>query len=1105
MLKTAWEDIERLIKEEVQPFTQKLKEAAQDRPNEATFRERVSLLIEDFCRKVDIQFIPKEEYSLARGRADTVFNRLILEYKRPGYLRDSNEYGPNRKAIEQIKGYMEDIARKERHDVKRLAGVILDGNYFIFVRKFEKTWREEKPSSVNVHSVEKFLRQLVSLSSSVAMTSENLINDFGTEHLRTQRIIRALVKALNSSSIPLVQKLFEQWKTFFSEVIEYREAFRETKLKDLRKFARKVGIDLKRPEEAEPFFFAMHTYFALLVKLIAWLAVSRYTGVKLGFPDFGRLATLPSEELKREMFRLEQGGIFREYGIRNLLEGDFFSWYLHTWDKNIDEALRDLLSRLAEYDPTTLEVDPDETRDLLKKLYHYLMPREIRHNLGEYYTPDWLAQRLLNQIDSRFFTEDPEKSPYIKQNLLKLRFLDPACGSGTFLVLIIKRIKEAAKELFIPEEEVLRAILNNVVGIDLNPLAVIAARTNYLLALGELLQYWKGEYDIPVYLADSVVTPSERKFFTSGIYLLPTSVGEFEIPKEVVDRERIDKLSNLLEECVKGGISSEVFLERAKAVLALKDAEFERAKPVLKNLFEKLAEFEKQKLNGIWARIIKNGFAPMFIGKFDYVVGNPPWVNWESLPDGYRDRSKNIWLKYGLLAKKGKNKEQFELGKKKLDFSMLMTYTSLDYFLKLKGKLGFLITQSVFKVGAGETFRRFVLPDGTPMKVVHVDDMVELKPFEGASNRTSVVIFQKGSPTTYPIFYTYWKKIVKGKSINFESSLDEVMEITERKNFYAEPVNPKNLTSPWITGRSKVLKAVRKILGKSDYEAHEGVNTGGANAVYWVNIELKKPDGMVLVTNITEGAKRKVEEVSAVLEPDLLYPLLRGRDVKRWYAEPSAWIIVPHSSESGWKAISEKEMAISFPKTYAYFKQFKDLLLNRAAYQLLRKGHPFYIMKDISTYTFAPYKVVWRYIAENFTCAVTWPVFDSFLGLKEVIHDHRLIAISSNSKQEAHYICALLNSSPSCFLINSYKVETQTSTHVLEYVNIPKFNSQNEIHLKLSELSEIAHKLAREGKEKELKKVEEEIDFWAAKLWGLTDEELEDIKLSLQELIGDKN
>jgi hypothetical protein len=66
-----------------------------------------------------------------------------------------------------------------------------------------------------------------------------------------------------------------------------------------------------------------------------------------------------------------------------------------------------------------------------------------------------------------------------------------------------------------------------------------------------------------------------------------------------------------------------------------------------------------------------------------------------------------------------------------------------------------------------------------------------------------------------------------------------------------------------------------------------------ANAVYWVQKTYTHPNGDVVVQNITEGAKIEVEQVSMRVEPDLLYPLLRGRDVQRWHAQPSAWIIVP--------------------------------------------------------------------------------------------------------------------------------------------------------------------------------------------------------------------
>ena len=277
---------------------------------------------------------------------------------------------------------------------------------------------------------------------------------------------------------------------------------------------------------------------------------------------------------------------------------------------------------------------------------------------------------------------------------------------------------------------------------------------------------------------------------------------------------------------------------------------------------------------------------------FDYVAGNPPWVNWGSLPEDYRERTRPFWTRYGLTAE---SQDGPRLGSVKVDISALMTYVAMQEYLKTRGTLGFVITQSVFKAaGAGRGFRSFTFRDGTPIRVVYVDDMVELKPFEGAANRTAIMVLEKGNPMRYPVPYTVWKKTVRGKSLRADLSLHEIEELTARRRFYAEPVDPTDSTSSWLTGRRRAIAAARKVLGKSAYKAHSGVNSGGANAVYWLDIIAERPDGLLVVSNVTKGAKRKVEEVQTVLEPDLVYPFLRGRDLRRWTAKPGVYMLVPH-------------------------------------------------------------------------------------------------------------------------------------------------------------------------------------------------------------------
>lgn len=163
-------------------IVKKIKEAvpeAASTPNhpEAKLRERVAPIWDDYIRskRINLNFSPRDERQLANGRADTVFNRLILEYKKPGVIKENNE--KNRQLITQVKGYIEDLAKEERWKEERLLGVAFDGNYFLFVRKVGR-WIEEEPIAVSVESVERFLLTLEKLTTKAALVPDNLIRDF---------------------------------------------------------------------------------------------------------------------------------------------------------------------------------------------------------------------------------------------------------------------------------------------------------------------------------------------------------------------------------------------------------------------------------------------------------------------------------------------------------------------------------------------------------------------------------------------------------------------------------------------------------------------------------------------------------------------------------------------------------------------------------------------------------------------------------------------------------------------------------------------------------------------------------------------------------------
>jgi hypothetical protein len=515
---------------------------------------------------------------------------------------------------------------------------------------------------------------------------------------------------------------------------------------------------------------------------------------------------------------------------------------------------------------------------------------------------------------------------------------------------------------------------------------------------------------------------------------------------------------------------------------------------VLEALYRRFLTLQQEGRNGIWARLIKNAFAPVLVGHFDFVVGNPPWVNWDSLSAEYREATKRLWVDYGLFSLKG---HAARLGGGKKDLAMLFAYAAIGHYLKKGGKLGFVITQTVFKTkGAGEGFRRFRLgKKGDHLRILHVDDLSRLQPFEGASNRTSVMVCQRGQQNRYPVPYTYWKPLKRAR-IPLDHSLSEVSAETERFNFRARPVDEQNVTSQWITAREGAIRAISNVVGASQYQATAGATTCGADGVYLMEVLDVLSDGNLLVRNLNRAGKKQVEEVVQNVEPDLVYPVLRGKDAKKWRPLTSVFVLMVQDPKRR-VGLDEHWLKINLPQTYSYLHHFEPLLLERKSKVL--PIPPFYSIYGVGEQTFSPCKVVWGRVANEVNACVISSVATCFSDAPKLVLPFEAIIIPLDHEQEAHYVCAMINSSPARIIIRSYIV-LHPDTHVLQHVNIPRFDAGNHIHTRLVVLSQRAHQLAEAGDEPGLAAVEAQVDEAARELWGITDRELKEIQRSLQEL-----
>jgi hypothetical protein len=179
--------------------------------------------------------------------------------------------------------------------------------------------------------------------------------------------------------------------------------------------------------------------------------------------------------------KLLSGEAFASAGINGAVESDFFDWVVASSDG--DALVRRIMNHVRRFRLAEVE------SDVLKILYESLIDRDERHGLGEYYTPDWLAAKMVRHAVS---------AP------LQQRVLDPACGSGTFLFHAIRNFLAEAEDADMDSKIRAVEVCAHVAGIDIHPVAVIIARVTYLLALAPALASRSGALSIPVYLGDSM-------------------------------------------------------------------------------------------------------------------------------------------------------------------------------------------------------------------------------------------------------------------------------------------------------------------------------------------------------------------------------------------------------------------------------------------------------------------------------------------------------------------------------------------------------------------------------------------------------------------------
>jgi SAM-dependent methyltransferase len=217
--------------------------------------------------------------------------------------------------------------------------------------------------------------------------------------------------------------------------------------------------------------FLDHTYLNILTKIIVYL-------------KFANRLNRNATKVHDEIIEVISGRYFVTKGITNFLDEDFSLWLLSPEIEDKYSILFwGLCEELVNYDFSKID------EDIFRDIYEDVIERKERHKSGEYYTPEWLVQLILNDVLALW---EKKKSDVIP------KILDGACGSGTFLYRAIRYFTEKGVSL--------KDIVKNVAGIDINPIATIIAKANYLIAINDLIE-GSETITLPIYTKDSLKSP----------------------------------------------------------------------------------------------------------------------------------------------------------------------------------------------------------------------------------------------------------------------------------------------------------------------------------------------------------------------------------------------------------------------------------------------------------------------------------------------------------------------------------------------------------------------------------------------------------------------
>ena len=652
--------------------------------------------------------------------------------------------------------------------------------------------------------------------------------------------------------------------------------------------------------------------------------------------------------------------------------------------------------------------------DVLRNLYEQCIDRDDRKIYGEYYTPDWIAEQMAEEILDNDWIETAAKAALKSlegdsEALNGIGILDPACGSGTFLYHAARRISRAAALRTIQPENRALAVARLVHGIDIHPVAVEMAKATLLRALPPVSRK-RARQNFSMLLnitqGDSLLsadTETHQRLFEEVFEFVSPKKTVFKLPLTAV---RNSEFRNFLPKLVE--VAHDHAPMPAEVPKELRNS--------LKSFLDSLTEIIDNEGDSVWTWYILNTLGPFSLSerKVNRILANPPWVRVSNIQTKSRKREIETMAKGLKLWVGGKNATGF-------DIAALFIHRCRNLYLdEQTGKAAWITNNAAIKGGNWEGFRH---QHGKFLTKIIDYGKLRKQPFQGAKSCALI----QGEPVAVKRETEVWQLLMNpGEKISRYQKWDEICDAT-----YLE-----KLPEP-------IPKAESKYIGRFRQGA-----TILPHCLLVVEEVDKGKNGQVKIRTrrSTQKPWKNIEPQTGEIPQRWLLSCIFSNDLLPFVIRPeTTQAIIP---------LGKNELIEESPEKELYWSKADKLwgenkgVGGRTPETLLGRVNFNSALKEQLPFTRGKHDF----------CRIVYNKAGQYLraarcNKSRIVVEHSCYWCRASSEQEAQYLVSLLNAQ--CLQVaygECRKSDRDFETHIWNGVPIPYYNPKNNYHKELANL-----------------------------------------------------